>query len=313
MERGYLGVKKNWMQIATLCLCAVLLGVTVEQSLQISALQRRMEHEMSDLRSEVSHEISNISSRIARELEEANRVVAKYTLEPKGIDKETRSLKAEASVTLKEWREDTQIVLLAKIGEEECTLPMTTDGNGTYFGERSLPLEGDAGIYLDALVTGSGLTKKETLSVGSEISMLLPLRYSGGGWSGPEYGGGVMSSQFDIVIEGQNGKPKPNSIRNPQFLTYRNGELVQTQNAVEDPHSVAGNGFCYTVDTENNEWFVECTTGDVIEIRFRCEDEYGLGYDFLFQTWNADGDFSESPAGAGMHDSSTPLILYWPE
>ena len=311
MERGYLGVKKNWMQIATLCLCAVLVGVNIEQSLQISALQRRMEHEMSDLRSEVSHEISNISSRIERELEEANRVVTEYTLEPKGIDKETRSLKAEASVTLKEWHKDTQIVLLAKVGEEERSLPMTTDGNGTYFGELSLPLEGDAGIYLDALVTGSGLTKKETLSVGSEISMLLPLRYSGGGWSGPEYGGGVMSSKFHISLEGQNSQP--GSIQNPQFLTYRNGELVQTQNAVEDPHSVAGNGFCYTVDTENNEWFVECATGDVIEVRFRCEDEYGLGYDFLFQTWNADGDFAEHPSISGVYGSSTPLILYWPE
>ena len=306
-------MKKNWMQMVTLCLCAVLLGVTVEQSLQISTLQRRMEHDMSDLRNEVSHEISNISNRIERELEEANRVVTEHTLEPKGIDKKTHSLQAEVSVTLKEWHEDTKIVLLAKVGEEERSLPMTTDGNGTYFGALSLPLEGDAGVYLDALVTSGGLTKKETLSVGSEISMLLPLRYGGGGWSGPEYGGGVMSSQFDIVIEGQNGKPKPNSIRDPQFLTYRNGELVQTQNAVEDPHSVAGNGFCYTVDTENNEWFVECATGDVIELRFRCEDEYGLGYDFLFQTWNADGDFAEHPSISGVYGSSTPLILYWPE
>ena len=304
-------MKKNWMQMVTLCLCAVLLGVTVEQSLQISTLQRRMEHDMSDLRNEVSHEISNISNRIERELEETNRVVTEHTLEPKGIDKKTHSLQAEASVTLKEWHEDTKIVLLAKVGEEERSLPMTTDGNGTYFGALSLPLEGDAGVYLDALVTSGGLTKKETLSVGSEISMLLPLRYGGGGWSGPEYGGGVMSSQFDIVIEGQKGKP--DSIHNPHFLTYRNGELVQTQSAVEDPYSEAGNGTCYTVDTEDYEWAVECAEGDVIEVRFRCEDEDGLGYDFLFQTWSADGDFSETPAGSTIHDSSTPLILYWPE
>lgn len=306
-------MKKNWMQIVTLGLSVILLGVTVMQSKQISDLQWRMEDEMSGLRSEVSRELSNISSRIVRELEEANCVVAECTLGPKGIDKETRSLQAEASVALKEWREDTQVVLLSKVGEEERSQPMSTDGNGTYFAELTLPLESDTGLYLDALVTDSGLTKKEALHVGSEISMLLPLRNSGGGWNGPVYDGGVMSSQFDIVIEGQNGKPNPNSIRNPQFLTYRNGELVQTQNAVEAPHSVAGNGFCYTVDTEHNKWVVECAEGDVIEVRFRCEDEYGLGYDFLFQAWSTVGDLVEQVTGPEIYDSSTPLILYWPE
>ena len=35
------------------------------------------------------------------------------------------------------------------------------------------------------------------------------------------------------------------------FLTYKNGELVLTQDAVEDPYSSGTNAVCYTVDTEN--------------------------------------------------------------
>lgn len=304
-------MKKNWMQILTLCLCGILLVVTIAQGMQLSEFQRKMENQMNHLRSDVEHEIQYISNDIERELEEANRVVAEYALEPKGIDKETRSLQAEASVTLKEWYEDTQIVLLARVGDEELSLPTTTDGNGTFSSQLSLPLEGNYEVFLDALVTGGGLTKKETLSAWGEIAMMLPLRNSGGGWSGPEYCEGVMSSQFNITIEGQNAVPGP--IQNPKFLTYKNGELVLTQDAVEDPYTSGTNAVCYTVDTENYDWSVECDMGDVIEVRFRCEDEFGLGYDFLFQSWVAEGDLAESPAGAGMQNGSSQVTLYWPE
>ena len=304
-------MKKNWMQIVTLCLCGVLLVVTIAQGKQLSEFQRKMENQMDHLRSDVEHEIQYISNDIERELEEANRVVAEYALEPKGIDKETRSLQAEASVTLKEWYEDTQIVLLTRVGDEELSLPTTADGNGTFSSQLSLPLEGNHEVFLDALVTGGGLTKKESLGGWGEISMMLPLRNSGGGWSGPEYREGVMSSNFDITLEGQNGAPSP--VRSPQFLTYKNGELVQTQNAIEDPYSSASNGRCYTVDTEDGRWSVACDVGDVIEIRFRCEDEFGLGYDFLFQTWVAEGETADNYASAGAQTGSDLLELYWPE
>lgn len=304
-------MKKNWMQIVTLCLCGVLLVVTIAQGRQLSEFQRKMENQMDHLRSDVEHEIQYISNDIERELEEANRVVAEYALEPKGIDKENRSLQAEASVTLKEWYEDTQIVLLARVGNEELSLPTTADGNGTFSSQLSLPLEGNYEVFLDVLVTGGGLTKKETLSAWGEISMMLPLRNSGGGWSGPEYREGVMSSQFNITIEGQDAVPGP--IQNPQFLTYKNGELVLTQDAVEDPYTSGTNAVCYTVDTENYDWSVACEVGDVIEVRFRCEDEFGLGYDFLFQTLVAEGETADNQASAGGQDGSMPLELYWPE
>ena len=304
-------MKKNWMQILTLCLCGVLLVVTIAQGKQLSEFQRKMENQMDHLRSDVEHEIQYISNDIERELEEANRIVAEYALEPQGIDKATRSLQAEASVTLKEWYEDTQIVLLARVGDEELSLPTTTDGNGSFSSQLSLPLDGNYEVFLDALVTGGGLTKKENLSAWGEIAMMLTLRNSGGGWSGPEYREGVMCSQFNITIEGQNAVPGP--IQNPQFLTYKNGELVLTQDAVQDPYTSGTNAVCYTVDTENYDWSVECDAGDVIEVRFRCEDEFGLGYDFLFQTWVAEGETAENQASGGVQSGSALLELYWPE
>jgi len=304
-------MKKNWMQVVTLCLCGILLAVTFVQGKQLNEIQRQMDNRMDNLRDSVEREIRNISNDIERELEEADKVVAEYALEPQGIDKETRSLQATAAVTLKEWYDDTEIVLLAKVGGNELSLPMESAGNGSYASRISLPLEGNNEVFLDALVTGGGLTKKESLGGWGDISMLLPLQNSGGGWGGPEYRDGVMSSQFHITIRGENGTPAP--VQNPQFLTFKNGELVQTQKAIEDPYSGASDGRCYTVDTENYEWSVQCDIGDVIEVRFRCEDEFGLGYDFLFQTWVAEGETAENQASAGGQSGSALLELYWPE
>lgn len=294
------------MQVVTLCLCGILLAVTIVQGRQLSEFQRKMNNQMDNLRDNIEREIRDISNDIEREVEEADKVVAEYVLEPKGIDKEKRSLQATASVTLKEWYEDTEIVLLAKVGDNELSLPMQSDGNGSYASQISLPLEGN----LDALVTGGGLTKKETLGGWGDISMLLPLQNSGGGWGGPEYRDGVMSSQFHITIRGENGTPAP--VQNPQFLTFKNGDLVQTQEAIEDPYAGASDGRCYTVDTENYEWSVACDVGDVIEVRFRCEDEFGLGYDYLFQTWVAEGETADNQASAGVQSGSALLELYWP-
>ena len=304
-------MKKNWMQVVTLCLCGILMAVTLVQGKQLNEIQRQMDDRMDNLRDSVEREIRNISNDIERELEEADKVVVEYVLEPQGIDKENRSLQAIASVALKEWYDDTEIVLLAKVGDNELSLPMQGDGSGSYASQISLPLEGNNEVFLDALVTGGGLTKKETLGGWGDISMLLPIQNSGGGWGGPEYRDGVMSSQFHITIRGENGTPAP--VQNPQFLTFKNGELVQTQEAIEDPYSGAREGRCYTVDTENNEWSVACDVGDVIEIRFRCEDEFGLGYDFLFQTWVAEGETTDNQASAGGQSGSSLLELYWPE
>ena len=304
-------MKKNWMQVVTLCLCGILMAVTLVQGKQLNEIQRQMDDRMDNLRDSVEREIRNISNDIERELEEADKVVVEYVLEPQGIDTENRSLQATASVALKEWYDDTEIVLLAKVGDNELSLPMQGDGSGSYASQISLPLEGNNEVFLDALVTGGGLTKKETLGGWGDISMLLPIQNSGGGWGGPEYRDGVMSSQFHITIRGENGTPAP--VQNPQFLTFKNGELVQTQEAIEDPYSGAREGRCYTVDTENNEWSVACDVGDVIEIRFRCEDEFGLGYDFLFQTWVAEGETTDNQASAGGQSGSSLLELYWPE
>ena len=305
-------MKKNWLQIITLCLCAALLIVVISQGRRLDQYQRQTKSSIDNLKQTVENEMYLVSDRIQNELEEANRVVAQYALEPTGIDKGNKALTTDVSVTLKEWYADTEITVLATIDGKKVSLPATADGAGSFVAQLSIPLEGNPEVLLDALITGGGLTKQETLSAWGEISLLLPLRQDGGGWSGPDYRDGVLYSQFTTTITGQDGIPV--SIHNPVFQIYKNGELAQTIAAIVDPYMSASNGACYTVDSADGDWGIACDVGDVIDIRFLCEDQYGLGYDFLFATWPVQGETPENSASAGgQFGSSSDLKLYWPE
>lgn len=304
-------MKKNWLQAVTLCLCIILLIITIGQSLRLNEYQRQLDDKIDNLSGSFNNEIQNISSNIERELEKSNQVISEYTLEPTGIDNENRALLANVSVTLKEWYENTEMTLLPTVGENHISIPMTTDGNGTFTGQLSLSLENNYEIFLDALIAGGGLNKQEKLGGWSDISMLLPLQIRGGGWSGPEYRNGMLSSQYHITIEGQNGKTP--FIQNPEFLIYKNNVLIQTLTAVIDPNSTASNAVCYTVDTQDNIWSIECDVSNVIDIRFRCVDEYGLGYDFLFKTWVVNEEITENQAISEAQSSESNLTMYWLE
>lgn len=216
--------------------------------------------------------------------------------------------------TKKERRyEDTEITLYVTIGDEKLPVAMVSDGNGEFSAIVELPCEVDAKniIKLEALVSGGTLTRKESLGVWGDISMLLPLRSDGGGWSGPTYKNGVMSSQFSISIVGQNGTTV--EVNNPEFWIYKNGELVQKLEAVQSTY-YSSDGKNYMVNTENNLWSIDCKVGDNIDIRFRCEDEYGLGYDFLFANWVALEETENNTQSAGAnYGTNKSLILYWLE
>lgn len=303
-------MKQNWTQLLSLILCAAVLMVVLVQNRQLKEQQRQLESEIRQLRSTMQEEIRQISSNIERELEKANRSIADYSLEPKEVSQEQQALLAEVSVSLKEWYADTEVTLLVKVAEEEHSLPAEHAGNGRYFASLALPLGESYEISLSALISGGGLTKQEDCGAWGDLSQLLPLRNSGSGWDGPNYENGVLSSNFSVFIEGRDGMP--GHIKNPHFLVYQNGSLVQTIPAVIDPYSGGPDSVSYTVDLEGHRWRLPCEIGDAIDIRFRCEDEFGLGYDFLFGNWTAAEDASPYQSGATFQSGASPLILYWP-
>ena len=119
-----------------------------------------------------------------------------------------------------------------------------------------------------------------------------------------------MSSQFNISITGQ--KDEAVVVNNPEFRVYRNGELVQELEAVAYPNDF-DSSINYAVHKDHEKWSIECEVGDSIEIRFRCEDKYGLGYDFPFANWTAVEETNDNTHSAGASQGTIkPFEIYWP-
>lgn len=325
-------MKNNWIPYLSIALCAVMLIIVIVQGKKLDEYQSQVNNQIESLRRSVNDDMQSIRYYVDNQLENADKLVSSYELRPSGIDKDNHLLKAEVSVLLKEWYEDTEVELIATVGQQNVNIDMNGDGTGAFRGQISLPVEGNNEVFLCTQISGGGLTKKEELGGWGNFSMLLPLQNSGGGWSGPEYRDGVMRSQFSVSIRGfANGMLKvyedqdgPASVQNPEFHIYKNGALEQTLPAIagsqEDNIRIAA-GLEPEVRAERSEitysvgdeWSIECETGDVIDIHFICHDEYGLGYDFFFQSWKAESETSDnySAGGATSGYSSEALRLFW--
>lgn len=300
---------KRWIQILNLAVCLILLVAVIAQGRRLEALQESVDDQLDMLHSQLSGEISSVSYRVEEALEQQARLVEDFSLEPVGIDEEEKALSAQASVTLKAWSPDTAVTLTVNIAGTTQSVSMTSDGQGGYTAQVLLPLEAGRELTLNAQILSQGVTRREDLGAWGDISLLLPLRNSGGGWTGPEYRDGALHSKFSIDIEGRDGNLV--SVQEPRFLIYRNGELVQTLDAVKDPYSDTAQDCSFTVDSDDNLWSLECAEGDVIHIRFRCRDEFGLGYDFLFQTWVVGQDDVQYESSAAVQSGSFALELFW--
>lgn len=306
-------MKKNWISIVSLVLNVVLLVSVIGLAAKLERTEENLRGWIGHVEDEVQESTESIVRRVENLLEDAEKQVAEFTVEPISMDAENRTLEVSLRLNLRRWSADTTVTVVGTVGTDVLREALSADAAGNYSGTVSLPVESDTEIRLAADVTTNGVTTREKLGGWGDISMLLPLQSDGGGWSGPEYRDGVLSSQFSISVTGRDNQ-RPGRIDEPRFQIYRNGVLVQTFEAVIDPYSGSSNGVCYTVDTEDYRWSLECDEGDVIEIRFLCQDEYGLGYDSCFAVWKVEGETSEQVSEAGaMSGFLSDLKLTWPE
>lgn len=280
-------MKKNWMQLVSLALNVVLLVSVINLRERLEDVERGLNSSLGRVESDVER----ISDDVRRELEDAVRLAVGYELEPAGIDRETRSLLAEASVTLKTWRADTQAVLLVEQAGELREVPMTQRENGVFTAPVALAAERQGEISLALTVTNDGATSREDLGSWWDVSELLPCQKGGFGGGGYDFRDGqlTLNGSYDFVIYGREGGPV--AVSDPVFRVYRNGKLEMEQAAaLEEPKDWYYN---YTV----GEWpeTVSCQPGDTVLLTFSCTDDYGLTYEFTHTRWTVleDGRLEE--------------------
>ena len=303
-------MKKNWLQAVSLVLNLVLLAGLFWVGSEVKELRREAWDQHRNIYNEIDatrEQVHNIRMAQREQME----LVENFHFEPTGLNGETRLLEGTMTLSLRRWAADTAVTLLVELNGETWELPMTGE-SGKFETAVGLPVTEHGELIFTALITSQGETSREQMMGYGDFSMLLPLQSDGGGWDGPEYRDGVLSSHFNVAVTGRDYQ-QPGEIRDPKFQVYRNGEPVQTIAAVIDPYSGSSNGVNYTVDTEDYRWSLECDDGDTIEIRFLCRDEYGLGYDFLFGNWTVEGENPEWDSMAGAMSGLGDLELIWPE
>ena len=284
-------MRKNMVQIATLVLCVVLLVLNIRQGRKLEEYKNQLSAEISNKYSMLYNDLEGISARIERKVEEDAELVESYELQPTGLVRSSRSLQADVAVTLKEWQPDTAVTLLARLNGEEQNISMVSAGNGDFTCEVELPVEQDCEIWLDAVVTSGGMTRREELGGWSEVSMLLPVQMHSWGGTAPVYKDGVLSvGHHDGDLEMRDGSPL--KVSDTCYRLYVNGEVV-----IEEPECL--------------DWIYVCAEGDEVRLALFCRDEYGLGYEFTLDEFVCDEDASDRGTGFLTNNGTESPILSW--
>ena len=121
-------MKKNWFQILSLALNAVLLIALLMTRAELADTQNSLKNQLDSIAwrlIDVQDQITDLSVRQREQTED----LSDFSFEPTGLDPESHTLQADMSITLRRWTADTAVTLLITQNGQTAELPMTgTDG-----------------------------------------------------------------------------------------------------------------------------------------------------------------------------------------
>lgn len=274
--------KKNRIQILTLVLCLFLVSLNLWQLRQISDLRGQLGSVETNLQMETRRLDERVQA-VQRAAQEADRLVQDWELRSVKVDRDSRCLRAEVSLRLKEWREDTQVCLAIMQGLDTRYAALTS-GRGQFTGVAEFPANSQE-VRLVAQISTDGLQKEEDLFGWDSASMLLPVQCYGWGSGGPDYvrdadnNGTLTVTGCEVNLSGVEGRADLPQLSDQVFRLRRNGEVVTEKTAM----------FGNTIDRYTcEELSSEAQIGDEFILTFFCRDESGLGYEFFLDCWAID-------------------------
>ena len=279
-------MKKNWFQILSLALNAVLLIALLMTRAELADTQNSLKNQLDSVAwrlIDVQDQITDLSVRQREQTED----LSDFSFEPTGLDPESHTLQADMSITLRRWTADTAVTLLITQNGQTAELPMTgTDG--VFATPVGLPVEQTGEVSFAVNITDGGQTSREEVTSYSDIAMLLPLTNDSSGYGDPTYRGGSFQLQYDLGIRKQYGT----EVIDPVFQVLKNGETVQTLPAKISESTFSGDPdvVYYTPASENGGIAVSCQPEDTVELHLLCRDSFGLSYDFTVCTYEIDQD-----------------------
>ena len=279
-------MKKNWFQILSLALNAVLLIALLMTRAELADTQNSLKNQLDSVAwrlIDVQDQITDLSVRQREQTED----LSDFSFEPTGLDPESHTLQADMSITLRRWTADTAVTLLITQNGQTAELPMTgTDG--VFATPVGLPVEQTGEVSFAVNITDGGQTSREEVTSYSDIAMLLPLTNDSSGYGDPTYRGGSFQLQYDLGIRKQYGT----EVIDPVFQVLKNGEAVRTLPAAisESTSSSDPDVIYYTPASDDGNIEVSCQPEDTVELHLLCRDSFGLSYDFTVCTYEIDQD-----------------------
>ena len=279
-------MKKNWFQILSLALNAVLLIALLMTRAELADTQNSLKNQLDSIAwrlIDVQDQITDLSVRQREQTED----LSDFSFEPTGLDPESHTLQADMSITLRRWTADTAVTLLITQNGQTAELPMTgTDG--VFATPVGLPVEQTGEVSFAVNITDGGQTSREEVTSYSDIAMLLPLTNDSSGYGDPTYRGGSFQLQYDLGIRKQYGT----EVIDPVFQVLKNGEAVRTLPAAisESTSSSDPDVIYYTPASDDGNIEVSCQPEDTVELHLLCRDSFGLSYDFTVCTYEIDQD-----------------------
>ena len=271
-------MKKNWFQILSLALNVVLLIALHMTRAELADTQNNLKNQLDSVAwrlRDVQDQITDLSVRQREQTED----LSDFSFEPTGLDPESHTLQADMSITLRRWTADTEVTLLVTRNGQTTEQPMSgTDG--VFTAPVSLPVEDTGAVSFAANITAGGQTSREEVTGYSDLAVLLPLQYTGGGYGGPEYRGGTLEFySYDVSLVREYGA----EIIDPVFQILKNGTAVQrlTPELAELTEDDTRDVVDYIL---KDRLRVECAKGDTVEFHLLCRDSFGLSYDFTVYT-----------------------------
>ena len=279
-------MKKNWFQILSLALNAVLLIALLMTRAELVDTQTILKSQLDGIAwrlSDMDDRITNLSAKQREQTES----LSDFSLEPTGLDPKSHTLQAGMSITLRRWTADTEVALAVTQNGRTTEQPMSGNG-GVFTALVSLPVEDTGEVSFAANITAGGQTSREEVTSYSDLAMLLPLTNDGSGYGDPTYRGGSLQLQYDVGIRKQYGT----EVIDPVFQVLKNGETVQTLpvKISESTFSSDPDVVYYTPASEEGGFAVSCQPEDTVELHLLCRDSFGLSYDFTVCTYEIDQD-----------------------
>ena len=265
-------MKRNWMQIVSLTLTAVLAAAVLWQGGRLEALERQLEEGR-----QTSLELVDRLTEAETALESTQMAAEPQVMfaDPR-VAVENRMLTVDLTVVMPENARLLSTVGFCTPGEHYSTawellyLQRSAD-NRTYTAAVTIPLDLETGLELR--------TEDDTVLYTTDSMLdLLPLQLSYGevSWH--------YDSREEIFYQGddwtasfQDPSGGEAEAVNGAFHVYRNGELVFTGRETEERFRLEADGEPVEIVR------LACALGDRMRLTYTCEDAFGLCYEFPLQ------------------------------